>query len=157
MLCLGTYIGDYFYSLLPGKAERPFLQQKKEGARCILASTMHHFRKKPSSSPTPTNNRPYTPIPPGEHTERESSTFPRVETRGRSPLHRVRSHYQSSPYLTIRVTSRSTSLDRLKSRLGRRLMGQRRSPSKQSRNRLICVCRSRPLWELFRFSSRTMM
>ena len=61
----------------PRSSDRPVRQysseQEKKDTRCILASIMHHFRKKPSSSPTPTNSRPYTPIPPGEHTERESS------------------------------------------------------------------------------------
>ena len=54
---------------------------------------------------------------------------PGLKIRGRSPLHRVRTRHQSSPHLTIRVTSRSTSLDHPKSRLGRRPMEQRRSPS----------------------------
>ena len=82
---------------------------------------------------------------------------PGLKIRGRLSLHRAQTRYRSSPHLTIRVTLRPTSLDHLKSRLGRRPMEQRRSPSKQSRNHLICVYRSRPLWELFRFSSRTMM
>ena len=59
----------------------PKLRKKEKGlthVACILASTMHHFRKKSSSS-TPTNSRPYIPIPRSEHTKRESSTPPRVE------------------------------------------------------------------------------
>ena len=50
-------------------------QTNRIDTRCILASTMHHFRKKPSSSSTPTNSQPYIPTPPGEHADRGASTF----------------------------------------------------------------------------------
>ena len=55
-------------------------QKNRIDTRCILASTMPHSRKKPSSSSTPTNSLSFTPTPPGEHTKREVSTFhPRVK------------------------------------------------------------------------------
>jgi len=40
----------------------------------VLSSTMHHFRRKPSSSSTPTNNRPPTPTSPIELIKKEFVT-----------------------------------------------------------------------------------
>lgn len=50
------------------------MQKKKTLPRCVPAPIMRHFRKKSSSS-SPANSRPPTPVPPAEYIKRELATF----------------------------------------------------------------------------------
>lgn len=84
-------------------------------------------------------------------------SIPVLKTRGYMQLHQAPSRCRLPQYLAILATSRSMNLDHLKNRLGRQPMEQRGSPSRPSKNHLICFFRSRRSWAHFRFSSRTMM
>ena len=75
--------------------------------------------------PRQTANRPRPYHQPSTSRGSSQHSTPTRRTRGRLPLHRVQSHYQSSPPLVIPRKTSPTSPDHPKSRLGRRHTEQR--------------------------------